>query len=124
MSRRIPVVEVASADDGGAVNKVITEKEIWSSLSRVTDPEMPVSIVDMGMVYGVRVNDGAVEIDMTFTAIGCPAIDMMIEDINAALMPQSGVRSVKVNVVWNPPWTKNRLTAQGKDILHSYGVSI
>lgn len=103
---------------------MITENEIWSVLGSVTDPEMPVSIVDLGMVYGVRVSNGAVEIDMTFTAIACPAIDMLIDDVRAAAKSLSGVDSVKVNVVWNPPWTKSRLTAQGKDLLHSFGVSV
>lgn len=103
---------------------MITENKIWSALSQVTDPEMPVSIVDLGMVYGVRVSDGVVEIDMTFTAIACPAIDMLVDDVKAALTALSGVNAVKVNVVWNPPWTKSRLTPLGKDILHSFGVSV
>jgi len=103
---------------------MISEKEIWSALNSVTDPEMPISIVDMGMIYGVRVNGGAVEIDMTFTAIACPAIDMLIDDVREALTALNGVDSVKVNVVWNPPWTKSKLTAQGRDILHSFGVSV
>jgi metal-sulfur cluster biosynthetic enzyme len=103
---------------------MISEKEIWSALNSVTDPEMPVSIVDMGMIYGVRINNGAVEIDMTFTAIACPAIDMLIDDVRDCLTALPGVNSVKVNVVWNPPWTKSRLTTQGRDILHSFGVSV
>jgi metal-sulfur cluster biosynthetic enzyme len=103
---------------------MISDKEIWSALNSVTDPEMPVSIVDMGMIYGVRINNGAVEIDMTFTAIACPAIDMLIDDVRDCLTALPGVNSVKVNVVWNPPWTKSRLTTQGRDILHSFGVSV
>lgn len=105
-------------------NDVISEKEILTALGSVTDPEMPISIIDMGMIYGVRLNGGAVEIDMTFTAIACPALDMLIDDVRGALTALSGVDSVKVNVVWNPPWTKSRLTTQGRDILHSFGVSV
>jgi len=103
---------------------VISEKDIWSTLSTVTDPEMPVSIVDMGLIYGVRANHGEVEVDMTFTAIACPAMDMLISDVHERLMALSGVRSVKVNVVWNPPWTKSRLTPRGRDALHSFGVAV
>lgn len=103
---------------------MIAENDIWSALGTVTDPEMPISIVDMGLVYAVRVHNGAVEIDMTFTAIACPAMEMMISDVRESLAVLPGVSSVKVNVVWNPPWTKGRLTAHGKDILHSFGVAV
>jgi metal-sulfur cluster biosynthetic enzyme len=103
---------------------VITESEIWSALRRVTDPEMPISIVDMGLIYGVRALGGAVEVDMTFTAIACPAMDMLIGDVRERLVELPGVRAVKVNVVWNPPWTKSRLTTQGRDLLQSFGVAV
>ncbi len=103
---------------------VIPETEIWSALRRVTDPEMPISIVDLGLVYGVRAHGSAVEVDMTFTAIACPAMDMLIDDVRECLVELPGVRAVKVNVVWNPPWTKSRLTAQGRDLLQSFGIAV
>jgi metal-sulfur cluster biosynthetic enzyme len=65
---------------------VPTEARIWEALGRVTDPEYALSIVDLGMVYDVQVADGAVRVTVTFTSIGCPAIDM-IEDAAAAIAP-------------------------------------
>ncbi len=103
---------------------MLDSKTIWNALAEVTDPEMPISIVDMGMIYGVRLNDGNVEIDMTFTAIACPAMDMLISDVREKLDSLPGVVSVKVNVVWSPPWTKSRLSAKGRDILQSFGVAV
>jgi len=103
---------------------VIDSQTIWSALAEVTDPEMPLSIVDMGLIYNVRVDRGHVEVDMTFTAIACPAMDMLISDVKEKVNELPGVASVKVNVVWNPPWTKSRLSEQGRDILQSFGVAV
>jgi metal-sulfur cluster biosynthetic enzyme len=103
---------------------LIDLKTVWAALTEVTDPEMPISIVDMGMIYDVRLNDGNVEVDMTFTAIACPAMDMLISDVREKLDSLPGVVSVKVNVVWSPPWTKSRLSERGRDILQSFGVAV
>ncbi len=103
---------------------MIEPKKIWSALAEVTDPEMPISIVDMGLIYDVRFGHGQVEIDMTFTAIACPAMDMLLADVREKVSALPGVASVKINVVWNPPWNKSRLTGQGCDILQSFGVAV
>lgn len=103
---------------------MIDLKTVWAALTEVTDPEMPISIVDMGMIYDVRLNEGNIEVDMTFTAIACPAMDMLISDVREKLDSLPGVVSVKVNVVWNPPWTKSRLSEHGRDILQSFGVAV
>lgn len=103
---------------------MLDSKTILSALAEVTDPEMPISIVDMGMIYDVRVERNHVEVDMTFTAIACPAMEMLITDVKEKVAELPGVASVQVNVVWNPPWTKSRLSAQGRDILQSFGVAV
>ena len=100
------------------------QKVIWAALAEVMDPEMPINIVDMGLVYDVRSNRGRVEIDMTFTAIACPAMDMLISDVREKVSALPGVTAVEVNVVWNPPWTKSRLSAAGRDILQTFGVAV
>jgi metal-sulfur cluster biosynthetic enzyme len=100
------------------------QKTIWAALAEVIDPEIPISIVDMGLVYDIRSNRGRVEIDMTFTAIACPAMDMLISDVREKVSALSGISAVKVNVVWNPPWTKSRLSTRGRDILQSFGVAV
>lgn len=103
---------------------MIDLQTIWSALAEVTDPEMPISIVDMGLIYDVRCDSGHIEIDMTFTAIACPAMDMLLADVREKVNALPGVAAVKLNVVWNPPWNKGRLTEQGRDILQSFGVAV
>lgn len=96
---------------------------MWDALTGVTDPEYALSIVDLGMVYDVRVDRSDVDIAMTFTSIGCPAIDMLVGDVEAAVRALDGVRRVRVNVVWSPPWTHERISARGRRVLAMYGVA-
>ncbi|HWP38524.1 MAG TPA: metal-sulfur cluster assembly factor [Gemmatimonadales bacterium] len=101
---------------------MVTERQVRETLSGVQDPEYPISIVDLGMVYGVRVMGGVVEVDMTFTSIGCPAMDMLCDDVRQAILALPGVEDVRVAVVWSPPWTKDRITERGRRILEVCGV--
>jgi phenylacetate-CoA oxygenase PaaJ subunit len=101
---------------------VVGAADVWDALGGVTDPEYPLSIVDLGMVYGVRVTERTAEIDVTFTSIGCPAIEMIVSDVRAAVLAVSGVTDVRVNIVWSPPWTKDRITERGRRVLAMYGV--
>ena len=100
------------------------EKRAWESLSRITDPEMPVSLVDMGMVYRVAVEDGTAQIDLTFTSIGCPAMDMILDDVREAVSAIPGIERVEIEVVWSPPWTKDRLTQKGRTLLLASGLAL
>ncbi len=100
------------------------EKRAWESLSRITDPEMPVSLVDMGMVYRVAVEDGVAQIDLTFTSIGCPAMDMILDDVREAVSAIPGIERVEIEVVWSPPWTKDRLTQKGRTLLLASGLAL
>lgn len=101
-----------------------TEAAVWRALTAITDPEMPVSLVDMGMVYRVAVGSGVAEIDLTFTSIGCPAMDMILEDVREAVGAIPGVERVEVEVVWSPPWTKERLTPRGRTLLLAHGLAL
>jgi phenylacetate-CoA oxygenase PaaJ subunit len=100
------------------------EIRIWSALARVNDPELPLGIVDLGLIYGVRVFGERVEVDLTHTALGCPAMEMMREDVEAALLALPGVTEVDVRTVWDPPWTKARLTARGRVMLKAFGIGL
>lgn len=100
------------------------ERAVWDALATVTDPEMPVSLVDMGMVYRVEVRDGTAEIDLTFTSIGCPAMEMILGDVEEAVGAVAGVERVRIEVVWSPPWTKERLTPAGRRLLAASGLSL
>lgn len=102
----------------------VDEAQVWEALSGVTDPEIPVSLVDLGMVYRVEVTSGVVAIDLTFTSIGCPAMDMILGDVRDAVGALPGVERVDVEVVWSPPWTKARLTNRGRTLLMASGLSL
>jgi phenylacetate-CoA oxygenase PaaJ subunit len=101
-----------------------TEAAIWRALATITDPEMPVSLVDMGMVYRVAVAGGVAQVDLTFTSIGCPAMDMILEDVRAAVGAIPGIDRVDIEVVWSPPWTKERLTPRGRTLLLAHGLAL
>jgi metal-sulfur cluster biosynthetic enzyme len=101
----------------------MTER-LWAALSEVQDPEMPVNLVDLGLIYGVDEHDGVVDVDLTFTAMGCPASDFILEDVHERLLRIDGVREVRVNVVWDPPWTAARMTQDGRDALEAWGLAV
>ena len=103
---------------------MVTEALVWQALRRVNDPEYPLSIVDLGMIYKVEVLQEKVAIEMTFTAMGCPAIDMILLDVDEAVRKIPGVKNVDIEIVWSPPWTRNKITAEGREILQYYGVGV
>ncbi len=103
---------------------MVTTDQVWDALARVNDPEYPLSVVDLGMVYGVGVNHKDIQIEMTFTAIGCPAIDMIIADVRDEVGKIPEVQGVNVDVVWSPAWTKACITDKGRQILQYYGVGL
>lgn len=100
------------------------ERAIWDALYAVEDPEMPVSIVDLGLIYGVTVEDGHVTIDMTLTYTGCPAREMLLGEVEAAAAAVDGVESAEVRLVWNPPWSVEMVTEAGKESLREFGLSV
>ncbi len=97
----------------------LTETEVMSALKQCYDPEIPVNIVDLGLIYGVRLDPAPdekqdVTVDMTLTAPGCPSHVMIGEQVKARVEQLPGVRQATVNVVWNPPWTPERLSADAR----------
>jgi metal-sulfur cluster biosynthetic enzyme len=100
------------------------DRRVWAALRDVQDPEMPVNLVDLGLIYGVETLDGRVRVRLTFTAMGCPATEMIIEDIRERLLGEPGVASVDVDVVWDPPWSAARMTSKGREALIAWGLSV
>ncbi|MDQ6771588.1 MAG: metal-sulfur cluster assembly factor [Candidatus Dormibacteraeota bacterium] len=98
--------------------------DLLAALREVEDPEMPISIVDLGLVYGLRREGATAVVDLTFTAMGCPAADMMLDDIRERLLLEPGVADVVVNVVWDPPWTAARLSPDGRSALEMWGLAV
>jgi metal-sulfur cluster biosynthetic enzyme len=99
------------------------EDRLWQALHDVDDPEFDMNIVDMGLVYGVKADMGRVKIDLTFTAMGCPAMEYILEDVEKRLLAEDDVETVDINIVWSPPWTKDRLSEVGRQSLLDWGIS-
>jgi ring-1,2-phenylacetyl-CoA epoxidase subunit PaaD len=100
------------------------ELAVWEALAEVRDPEIPpVSITDLGVVERVSVSGDAVRIDLLPTFVGCPALDVIRADAEAAAGPVAGGRGVEVRFVYSPPWTSDRITPEGREALRGYGLT-
>jgi len=102
------------------------ERDVWQALYRVEDPEMPVSIVDLGLVYGVDVDEhaGSVDVEMTLTYTGCPAREMLIGSVHEAVTGVERIEECTVRLVWSPPWTVDMVTPYGENALREFGLSV
>lgn len=98
--------------------------QLWEALHDVEDPEFPMSIVDMGLVVDIQKIDRTARVKMTFTSMGCPCIDVIMEDTRSRLLQEPGVDEVNIEVVWSPVWSKHRLSERGKEIMQLYGVTV
>lgn len=98
--------------------------DVWAALREVEDPEMPVSVVDLGLIYNVEVEGSKAVVEMTLTYTGCPARDMLQNDVRCAAMTASGVDEAEVKLRYNPPWNVNMVTEQGKEQLREFGLSV
>lgn len=101
-----------------------TRDAIMNVLRTIPDPEMPISIVDLGLIEEVQVKNGSVQVVMLPTFIGCPALDMIAGDVKAKLGAVTGVDHVDVRWVFDPPWSVDRITAEGRESLRVYGVTV
>jgi len=90
----------------------ITEEAIYAALSECCDPEIPVDIVNLGLVYGVTIVDDWVGVKMTLTSPGCPASSMIAEQVKERLKKIPGVADADVRIVWQPEWSPSRMTEE------------
>jgi metal-sulfur cluster biosynthetic enzyme len=99
---------------------------LWSALREVEDPEIPVSVVDMGLIVSVNFdpNIGEAALEITYTAMGCPAMDMIQDDIRARILQDPDVRTVHIEVVWDPVWTPARLSEQARGRMRGLGIAV
>ena len=108
-----------------AVDQEAMKAEVLEALKVVRDPEIPVNVVDLGLIYKVAVSDdGVVDIDMTLTSMGCPVQDMIQADTELAAMKVEGVRRVNVEFVWSPPWGLDKMTDDGKKQMRMFGFNV
>lgn len=97
------------------MTKFEIEERIIGVLKTVFDPEIPVNVYDLGLIYKVEVGDnGAVEIDMTLTAPNCPAADFIMEDVRQKVESVEGVSTAQVNLVFEPEWDKDMMSEEAK----------
>jgi len=98
-------------------------QQVWKMLERVFDPEIPsLNVIELGIIADVRVHTRNVEVDMTPTFVGCPALDRIRDDITQTL-ESSGEHGVIVNVVRDPAWTSDRITPEGRRKLKEFGLA-
>ncbi len=96
---------------------LVTKEEVLKALSKIYDPEIPVNIVDLGLIYDIKIKDGDVHIKMTLTVPSCPMYMVLEQWVKAAVKEIKGVNNVTVEFVWDPPWTPDRMSPKAKALL-------
>jgi len=101
------------------------EARLWEALRTVEDPEIPVSVVGMGLIVSLAYEPVArrAELQITFTSMGCPAMDFIEDDIREALLRDGDVDAVAIEVVWDPVWTKDRIRADARATMRRLGIA-
>ncbi len=100
-----------------------TDEEVLEAMKDVIDPELGINVVDLGLVYGVTVDeDNSATVDMTLTSAACPLTDVIEDQTRSAL--DSIVANFRINWVWMPPWGPDKITEDGRDMLRSLGFNV
>jgi len=111
----------ASGSQGQVLSGEALEKEVWQTLKTCFDPEIPVNIVDLGLIYDMQIsqsNDGSrIDVKMTLTAQGCGMGGSIAADARNKLLDLPGVVEADVQVVWDPPWTPEKISSEGRALL-------
>ncbi len=95
---------------------------VWRALGEVLDPEIPISLPELGLIYGVEVSDQIARVRLTYTATACPCMEFIREDLTDRLQSESWIASVEIIEVWDPPWTSEKITPEGREKLRKLGV--
>ncbi len=99
-----------------------TEEEVREKLKECYDPEIPINIVDLGLVYGIDIEDDRVEVTQTLTAVGCPVADQIKAQVEAKVKELDDVEEGHCEIVYEPPWDPEMVSEEGKQALSSLGV--
>ncbi len=95
--------------------KSVSEQKILTNLKKIYDPEIPMNIVDLGLIYGFKwTGEGAVTVTMTLTAPGCPVAGILADEVKSAVQAAEGVKEAVVDMVWEPPWTPDKMSDLAK----------
>jgi metal-sulfur cluster biosynthetic enzyme len=102
------------------------EARLWEALRAVEDPEIPVSVLGMGLIVSLSyvAQSRTADLQITYTSMGCPAMDFIEEDIRSALLADPDVDVVNIEVVWDPVWTKARLRDDARVKMRSLGIAV
>ena len=103
-----------------AQKKQLTKDSVMAALAPVVDPDLGLSIVDLGLIYDVRVSDANVDVVMTLTSMGCPAGDFLYNEVQDIVRNLQGVKNATVNLVWDPPWSEERVEPELRFALGLY----
>ena len=93
---------------------LINKEEIIKCIKTVMDPEIPVNLYDLGLIYSIRINNNHLEIDMTLTNPNCPVAGQMPQNVGKSIQHLKGLKSIKVQLVWEPAWTKELMSEDAK----------
>jgi metal-sulfur cluster biosynthetic enzyme len=96
---------------------MVSEETVLETIKQIIDPEIGINIVDMGLIYGVDINDTTVDITMTLTSPGCPAGGQIVNGTQQVTQQMDGVEEVNVNVIWDPRWSMELMSEDAKDEL-------
>jgi metal-sulfur cluster biosynthetic enzyme len=97
----------------------LTVDGVMNALRSCYDPEIPVNIVDLGLVYGVEIDDDSVKVKMTLTTVGCPAHAYLMHQVQTEIEKMPGVKKAEVEIVWDPPWTPDKMNPEAKKRLEA-----
>lgn len=93
---------------------MVTKQDVMKALKKCYDPEIGISLVDLGLIYDVKIDKNKVNIKMTLTTPRCPMHSFMVNDVEEKVKKVKGVKEVKVELVWDPPWTPDKMSKEGK----------
>ena len=122
ITREEAAAEAAAAGPRSPAQEV--EARLWIALQDVEDPEIPISVVGMGLIVSIayRAQERAVDLELTFTAMGCPATDFIEDDVRERLLREPEVDEVRIEVVWDPVWTRSRIREDARARLRELGI--
>lgn len=103
----------------GNMAQKVSEQVVMDALKKCMDPEVPLSVVDLGLIYGVDISDkNDVNIKMTMTTRGCPLHDTLVKDVKMYLGKVDGIGNINVEIVWEPPWSTDRMSPEAKEKIY------
>jgi metal-sulfur cluster biosynthetic enzyme len=101
-----------------STQQTVTEEQVYAALKKCMDPEIPVNVVDLGLIYGVKVAGGKdVDIKMTMTTRGCPLHDTLVSDVKRYVGKVNGIGNINVDIVWDPPWSLEKMNQDVREKL-------